>query len=162
MINRISKSRLSNLAVTFMEIPKNKKFTFLEEFPCPIETIYQIIGGKWRTRIIWEIGVSENGIRFSDLCNRLPGISRKVLSNELGHLEKMQILTRKEYNEFPPKVEYKLSDFGESLQPIFMVCLHWVDENIESVRQIVKERDKKSNSKNENREQERLNNRSIR
>jgi DNA-binding HxlR family transcriptional regulator len=123
-----------------MKIQKSKEYTFLDEFPCPIETIYQLIGGKWRTRIIWEIGSSEDGIRFNDLVSRLSGISPKVLSNELGRLEEMNILTRQDFKEFPPRVEYKLTSFGESLQPVYFASLQWLDENIGQVRSIFNER----------------------
>jgi DNA-binding HxlR family transcriptional regulator len=122
-----------------MDIKKSKEYAFFDEFPCPIETIFRLVGGKWRTRIIWEIGNRDDGIRFNDLVSRLPGISPKVLSNELVRLEEMNILTRQDFNEFPPRVEYKLTAFGESLQPVFAVCLQWVDESIEQVRGIFNE-----------------------
>jgi DNA-binding HxlR family transcriptional regulator len=122
-----------------MDIKKSKEYPFLDEFPCPIETIFRLVGGKWRTRIIWEIGNTENSIRFNDLVSRLSGISPKVLSNELSQLEEMNILTRQDFNEFPPRVEYKLAAFGESLQPVFAVSLQWVDENIDEVRRIFNE-----------------------
>jgi DNA-binding HxlR family transcriptional regulator len=123
-----------------MKIQKSKEYPFLDEFPCPIEAIYQLIGGKWRTRIIWEIGNSEDGIRFNDLVSRLSGISPKVLSNELARLEEMNILTRQDFKEFPPRVEYKLTSFGESLQPVYFASLQWLDENIGQVRSIFNER----------------------
>ncbi len=121
-----------------MKIPPNKNEDFFREFPCPVETIYEVIGGKWRTRIIWEIGTSEQPVRFSELQKTLAPISNKILAQQLRELEAMNFIVRQDFHEFPPKVEYRLSDFGESLSPLFAAAVEWVEKNQQPVREIVK------------------------
>ena len=127
-----------------MKTPKHKDKDFFREFPCPVETIYKVIGGKWRTRVIWEIGTSKQPIRFNELRERLAPVSRKVLSNQLRELEEMNFIVRREFQEFPPRVEYTLSDFGESLSPFFASAVRWLEKNQLPVREIIKDRPHKN------------------
>lgn len=121
-----------------MEIPANKNEEFFREFPCPIETVFQVVGGKWRTQIIWAIGTSEQPIRFNELQQSLSGISKKVLSHHLRELEARNLIARQEFIGFPPKVEYKLTEFGETLKPVFAASVSWVEENQQPIREIIK------------------------
>jgi DNA-binding HxlR family transcriptional regulator len=107
------------------------------EFVCPAETTFQIIGGKWRPRILWQLCRSEQPLRFGELQAALDGISVKTLTHNLRELETMKLVVRRDFSEFPPKVEYDLSDFGKSLKPIFTVTYDWIAENRISVRQII-------------------------
>ncbi len=107
------------------------------EFVCPAETTFQIIGGKWRPRILWELSRRELPQRFGELQTALGEISVKTLTHNLRELESMNLVVRQDFNEFPPRVEYALSDFGKSLQPIFETTYNWISDNRSVVRQII-------------------------
>lgn len=109
----------------------------LGEFICPIETIFQIIGGKWRSRILWELGRTEKSVRFGELQTALGDISVKVLTNHLRDLVALELIFRSEFAEFPRRVEYGLSGFGKTLKPIFGVTAEWIVENQDAVRKII-------------------------
>ena len=70
-------------------------------------------------------GVSKTCNRFSQLQRAIPDISKQMLVNQLRELEEDGILERIIYPEIPPRVEYKLTDFGQSLMPIIFVMQEW-------------------------------------
>ena len=107
------------------------------EFVCPAETTFQIIGGKWRPRILWQLCRSEKPLRFGELQTALGEISVKTLTHNLRELETMNLVIRRDFNEFPPRVEYALSDFGKSLKLIFETTYNWIADNRSAVRQII-------------------------
>jgi DNA-binding HxlR family transcriptional regulator len=82
-----------------------------------------IIGGKWKPIILNCIG--ERTIRFGKLRQLIPAISNKVLSGELRELEELGLIDRKEFNELPPRVEYKLTKSGQSLIPLLHELADW-------------------------------------
>lgn len=89
----------------------------------PIENTLQVIGSKWTVLIIREL---VGGIRrFGELEKSLTGISPRTLSLRLGSLEKFGIVERKVYPEVPPRVEYKLSPLGKSLEPVLKTMHNW-------------------------------------
>ncbi|MCK8523479.1 helix-turn-helix transcriptional regulator [Aquimarina sp. D1M17] len=83
---------------------------------CPVNNTLKIIGGKWRLRIIHEIG--EDKRRFGELKRLIPEISEKMLIQELKVLVEYRILIRKAYKEIPPRVEYYVSERGKKVFPI--------------------------------------------
>lgn len=83
---------------------------------CPVGNTLKIIGGKWRLRIINEIG--EERRRFGELKRLIPDISEKMLIQELKALTEYGILEKKAYKEIPPKVEYYLTEKGKYIIPI--------------------------------------------
>ncbi len=88
-----------------------------EELPeCPVATTVQLIGSKWKLLILRNL--LERPWRFNELRKSLDGISQKVLTDSLRSMEEDGIITRTVYPEVPPRVEYALSDLGESMQPI--------------------------------------------
>jgi len=88
-----------------------------EEMPaCPVATTVALIGSKWKLLIIRNL--RERPWRFNELKKNLEGISQKVLTDSLRALEDDGIITRTVYPEVPPRVEYALSDLGESMRPI--------------------------------------------
>jgi DNA-binding HxlR family transcriptional regulator len=90
---------------------------------CEVETTLQIIGGRWKVLIIRELLL---GIRrFGELQRALPGITQKMLTQQLREMEQDGIVHRKVYAEVPPKVEYSLTPLGESLQPILKAMHEW-------------------------------------
>ena len=88
-----------------------------EELPeCPVATTVQLIGSKWKLLILRNLLVRPS--RFNELRKGLDGISQKVLTDSLRSMEEDGIITRTVYPEVPPRVEYALSELGESMRPI--------------------------------------------
>lgn len=88
-----------------------------DELPdCPVATTVQLIGGKWKLLILRNL--LARPWRFNELRKSLEGISRKVLTDSLRSMEEDGVITRTVYPEVPPRVEYALSDLGESMRPI--------------------------------------------
>ena len=83
---------------------------------CPVATMVQLIGNKWKLLIIRNLLVRP--WRFNELHKNLEGISQKVLTDSLRQMEADGIITRTVYPEVPPHVEYALSELGESMRPI--------------------------------------------
>lgn len=90
---------------------------------CPVETTLEIIGGKWKTVILFHL--QERTLRFSELKRSIPAITQKMLAQQLRELEQDGILHRKVYPQVPPKVEYRLTDLGISLAPIIEAMRRW-------------------------------------
>jgi DNA-binding HxlR family transcriptional regulator len=93
------------------------------EYSCSMELTLEIIGGKWKTLIIWHLG--ENTMRFNELKRKLPRVSQKMLTQQLRSLEGSGLINRKIYQEVPPKVEYSLTEYGKSLLPILRYLCNW-------------------------------------
>ena len=97
-----------------------------DELPeCPVATTVQLIGSKWKLLIIRNL--LERPWRFNELKKNLEGISQKVLTDSLRAMEEDGIITRTVYPEVPPRVEYALSDLGESMRPILTTMQEWGD-----------------------------------
>lgn len=95
-----------------------------EEMPiCPVATTVELIGSKWKLLIIRNLLVRP--WRFNELKKDLEGISQKVLTDNLRSLESDGIITRTVYPEVPPRVEYALSELGETLKPILDSMAEW-------------------------------------
>lgn len=95
-----------------------------EEMPaCPVATTVQMIGNKWKLLIMRNLLVRP--WRFNELRKDLDGISQKVLTDSLRSMEEDGIITRTVYPEVPPRVEYALSELGESMRPIIKAMESW-------------------------------------
>ena len=95
-----------------------------DELPeCPVATTISIIGSKWKLLIIRNL--LERPWRFNELKRDLDGISQKVLTDSLRSMEEDGIITRTVYPEVPPRVEYALSELGESMRPIIKSMEIW-------------------------------------
>ena len=98
-----------------------------EELPiCPVATTVQIIGSKWKLLILRNL--LQRPWRFNELKKNLDGISQKVLTDSLRSMEADGIVTRTVYAEVPPRVEYSLSETGETLRPIIKAMEDWGKE----------------------------------
>ncbi|WP_274653564.1 winged helix-turn-helix transcriptional regulator [Paenibacillus humicola] len=95
----------------------------IEERKCPIETVIQILGGKWKPLIIWHL--LDSAKRFSELEKRIPEVTQKMLSQHLRELENDRLVTRTIYPSVPPKVEYELNEYGRTLVPVLEVMCQW-------------------------------------
>lgn len=95
-----------------------------EELPaCPVATTVQLIGSKWKLLILRNL--LQRPYRFNELQKSLEGISQKVLTDSLRSMEADGIITRTVYPEVPPRVEYALSELGETMRPIIKSMEMW-------------------------------------
>jgi DNA-binding HxlR family transcriptional regulator len=99
------------------------------EFNCEKELTLSLISGKWKIIIIYHLA-TEGILRFSDINRLLPKITHKVLTTQIRELEEDGIVHRKVFPEVPPRVEYSLTNLGESLMPIVLMMYEWGKENI--------------------------------
>ncbi|MDE6697900.1 MAG: helix-turn-helix transcriptional regulator [Lachnospiraceae bacterium] len=90
---------------------------------CPVATTVQLIGNKWKLLIIRNLRVRP--WRFNELMKNLDGISQKVLTDSLRSMEADGLITRTVYAEVPPRVEYALSELGETMHPILDAMEAW-------------------------------------
>lgn len=93
-------------------------------FNCEKELTLSIIGGKWKMLIMWHLG-KEGTKRFGELRTLIPGITQRMLVSQLRELEEDHIIHREVYPVVPPKVEYSLTNQGESLLPILEAMYEW-------------------------------------
>ncbi|MGX8795079.1 winged helix-turn-helix transcriptional regulator [Fusibacter sp. JL298sf-3] len=83
-----------------------------------------LIGGKWKPLIIWHLGTK--GVkRFSELRRLMPHITPKMLTQQLRELESDNLVLRTVYPQVPPKVEYSLTELGETLMPVLSMMCQW-------------------------------------
>ena len=95
-----------------------------EELPvCPVAITVQMVGSKWKLLILRNL--LARPWRFNELRKNLEGISQKVLTDSLRSMEDDGIITRTVYPEVPPRVEYSLSELGESMRPIIKAMEQW-------------------------------------
>ncbi len=95
-----------------------------DELPdCPVATTVQLIGGKWKLLLLRNL--LQRPWRFNELKKSLDGISQKVLTDSLRSLEADGIVARTVFPEVPPRVEYALTELGESMRPIIDAMAQW-------------------------------------
>ena len=95
-----------------------------EELPeCDVATTVQIIGNKWKLLIMRNLLMRP--WRFNELRKSLDGVSQKVLTDSLRQLESDGIILRTVYPEVPPRVEYSLTELGESMRPVLSAMGDW-------------------------------------
>ena len=95
-----------------------------EELPeCPVATTVQLIGNKWKLLILRNLRM--RSWRFNELQKSLDGISQKVLTENLRSMEADGIIVRTVYAEVPPRVEYSLSELGDTMRPILDAMEKW-------------------------------------
>lgn len=89
----------------------------------PVGVTLRVLGGKWKILILWHI---KNGIsRFGELMKHMDGITQKMLTQDLRQLESDGIISRKVYAEIPPRVEYSLTEYGKTLDPVLEKISEW-------------------------------------
>lgn len=96
---------------------------------CPIKSALEIIGGKWKLRILVQL-LRKEVVRFNELKRDISGITNTMLSNSLHELENDELITRNQYNEMPLRVEYTLTDRGKKLLPLIYELTIWWDDYI--------------------------------
>ncbi len=93
---------------------------------CPVATTVQLIGSKWKLLILRDLLTGTK--RYNELKRSLPDISQKVLTASLKSMVEDGIVIRTAYPEVPPRVEYSLSELGESMRPMIAVMEKWGTE----------------------------------
>ncbi|KYG99027.1 helix-turn-helix domain-containing protein [Bradyrhizobium sp. DOA1] len=100
-----------------------KRREFTRRPGCSVEATLDLIDGKWKGVILYHL---QNGTqRFGELRRRMPGITQRMLTKQLRALEEDKLVVRKVYAEVPPRVEYCLSELGESLRPVIDILKAW-------------------------------------
>lgn len=97
---------------------------------CVVEGTLALIGGKWKGVILYHL-FEEEVLRFNEIRRRLSSVTQRMLTAQLRELEADGFVARKIYPEVPPKVEYRLTDFGRSLSPVITALKTWGDANLE-------------------------------
>ncbi|MEM9722871.1 MAG: helix-turn-helix domain-containing protein [Bacteroidota bacterium] len=106
-----------------------------QDFHCSVDVTMRCIGGKWKAVVIWYLRKGKK--RFGELKARIPDITDKMLSIQLKALEEDGLLTRKVYAQVPPKVEYELTEEGNSLIPLVESIAKWGRQKVEKEGRLV-------------------------
>lgn len=97
--------------------------TCMRIYNCPVEATLDLIGGKWKSLILWHL--NERTMRYNELRKLIPEATAKMLTQQLRDLEEDGLIVRKVYPVVPPKVEYSLSDFGKTVAPVLYAMCDW-------------------------------------
>src|SRR5215831_21104738 len=97
-----------------------------------VETTMGIIAGKWKPAIIYAL-VMDGTLRFMELRRRIPGVTQRMLTQQLRDLERHGLVARVHHAEIPPRVEYSVTPLGRSLHPIFKSVCDWAEVNFPDV-----------------------------
>ena len=111
-------------------MPKKKANVF--DSSCPSRDVLGIIGGKWSMMVICSL--SEGPVRTLSLKRQIDGISQKMLTQTLRELERHGLIERIDYGEVPPRVDYRLTSLGKSLEPVIEAMERWVTRHYPRMR----------------------------
>lgn len=100
---------------------------------CPFRYTLQVLQGKWRFAIIHSL-LNKGTLRFKELERDISGITPRMLVKELKDLEKEKIVKRKAYPTIPPTVEYCLTPYGKTLQPIIQSMHNWGETHLQKIQ----------------------------
>ena len=107
-------------------------------YNCPVEATLDVMGGKWKPLILWWL--SRRTHRFGELRRLIPGITEKMLTQQLRELERDGIVARKVYAAVPPKVEYSLTEYGKSLKRALQAICDWGRVHMERIQAVERAR----------------------
>ncbi|SFE23514.1 DNA-binding transcriptional regulator, HxlR family [Paenibacillus catalpae] len=97
--------------------------TDIINFGCPVTVTVDVIGGKWKGVILYHL--TDGPKRFNELRRLFPKITQRMLTLQLRELESDGVIHREIYKEIPPRVEYSLTAFGETLMPLIVLMRNW-------------------------------------
>ncbi|WP_406825567.1 winged helix-turn-helix transcriptional regulator [Pedobacter sp. KACC 23697] len=106
----------------------------LDHADCPVTATIALFGGRWKLPILYIL--SKNTRRFGEIQVRIPAISKKVLTNQLRELEADGLISRTQYKELPPRVDYTLTDFGKTLCPLLIDIAAWQRKSIDTLTKV--------------------------
>lgn len=102
-------------------------------FNCPVEATIELIGGKYKSVILWHL--TDGVKRFGELKRLLPRATEKMLAQQLRDLESDGLIIRTVYPVVPPKVEYSLSDLGRTIIPVLDAMCSWGEGYLASLKE---------------------------
>jgi DNA-binding HxlR family transcriptional regulator len=102
-----------------------------KQYSCGLDAAVDVIGGKWKPLILWAL--HDGTRRFGELRRELPGISEKMLIQHLRELAADGIVHREVYRQVPPKVEYSLTEVGQSLNTALLPLGDWGEEHMKRI-----------------------------
>ena len=102
---------------------------------CGLHLTREVLNGKWKSNLIYAI--SENIQRPSELHRIFPEATKRVLNLQLKELEEHGIICKKVYHQLPPKVEYSLTELGQSLLAVVDAMNHWGDQHREYLERVI-------------------------
>lgn len=94
---------------------------------CFVHLTLEVIGGKWKPVILWYL--ESNILRFNQLRKLIPGITQKMLTQQLREMEADGLIKRRIYPEIPPRVEYSITEYGMTLKPVLKSMSRWGEEH---------------------------------
>ncbi|MEV0063024.1 winged helix-turn-helix transcriptional regulator [Nocardia sp. NPDC058379] len=103
-------------------------------YSCGIDAALDVVGGKWKALILWALSTGTQ--RFGDLKRLVPGVTEKMLIQQLRELEHDGIVHREIYAQVPPKVEYSLTDLGVSLNAALVTLGAWGTANMDHICEV--------------------------
>ena len=118
---------------TYMKVSVKDSECTDNAFNCPVEATLSVIGGKWKVVILFHLTHSGTH-RFAELRRKIPGVSERMLTQQLRELERDGVVHREVYPEVPPKVEYSLTKYGESLGQITKIMCDWGKKHMKRIK----------------------------
>ena len=91
---------------------------------CPLAPALAVFAGQWKPEILWHLG-AEGAKRFGELQRLIPAVSPKMLTQQLKQLERDGLVTRTQYQEIPPRVDYSTTDLYHTLMPVLTAIHQW-------------------------------------
>jgi DNA-binding HxlR family transcriptional regulator len=116
----------------------------VKTYNCPVEATIDVIGGKWKPLILWWL--HQRTYRFAELRRLIPGITEKVLTQQLRELEADGIVGRRVFATIPPKVEYSLTEYGNSLKRALNAICEWGQLHMQRIGAVEKSPGLKTNA----------------
>ncbi|MBB6272416.1 DNA-binding HxlR family transcriptional regulator [Pedobacter cryoconitis] len=107
-----------------------------QTYDCGLDLVGEILYGKWKIRLLYFI--NEGHIRPGQLQKKIPEATRRVLNVQLNELENHELISKTIFPVLPPKVEYRLTELGQTLIPLILSIGLWGDKHEERLREILK------------------------
>ena len=99
-----------------------------KQYHCPVEVAMNQLSGKWKSLMLWHL--NDGTKRYKELERIVPGVSQKMLTQQLKELENDGLISRTAYPEIPPRVEYSLTELGKNAFPILKMMHSWAVEQL--------------------------------
>jgi len=104
-----------------------------KSFNCPVEATISLIGGKYKSLILWHL--IDKTLRFNEVRKLIPNATPKMITQQLRELEADNLVNRKVYPVVPPKVEYSLTELGQTIVPILLAMYDWGNGYLEIIEE---------------------------
>jgi len=103
-------------------------------YSCGLDAAVDVVGGKWKALILWAL--HHDTLRFGELKRSVPGISEKMMIQQLREMESYGLVHREVHHQVPPKVEYSLTEFGQSLNAALIPLGEWGEKHMQTIEAI--------------------------